>query len=123
MAPWPHLHAIPFILDMHTVALIMQLVRNKSFTLTTSTGKQSRLRYHKNGVPQGLVLAPLLFNIYTYDLPVKVARKFAYADDLAILDYEIDWQAFKGLLLRIWQLYLLPLQMKALKSVLENSEK
>ena len=47
--------------------------------------KQSRLCRLKNGVPQGLVLTPLLFNIYTYDLPFMISRKFAYADDLALL--------------------------------------
>ena len=55
------------------------------FTLTTGTGLQSRLRRPKNGVPQGSVLAFLLFNIYIHDLPVTIARKFAYAGDLAIM--------------------------------------
>ena len=67
------------------VRMIMELVRNRSFTLTTGDSKQSRLRRLKNGVSQGSVLAPLLFNIYTYDLPSMISRKFAYADDLALL--------------------------------------
>ena len=57
----------------------------RSFTLTTGNGAQTSLRRLKNGIPQGLVLGPLLFYIYTHDLSVTVARKFVYADDLAIM--------------------------------------
>ena len=71
--------------DKHMARTIMELVRNRSFTFTTGDSKQSRLRRLRNGVPQGLVLAPLLFNIYTYDLPSMIFRKFAYADDLTLL--------------------------------------
>ena len=71
--------------DKRMVRIIMELVRNRSFTLTTDNSKQSRLRRPKNGVPQRWILAPLLFNIYTYDLPSMISRKFAYADDLALL--------------------------------------
>ena len=67
------------------VKMIMELVRNQSFTLTISDSKQSRLRYLKNSVAQGLVLASLLFNIYMFDLPSMIFRKFAYADELALL--------------------------------------
>ena len=76
----------------------MELVRNRSFTLTTGDSKQSRLRCLKNGVPQGSVLAPLLFNIYTYDLPSMISRKFAYADDLALLHSSGNWKDLEGTL-------------------------
>ena len=74
------------------VGVIMELVRNQSFTLTTGDSKQSRLRRLKNGVPQGSVLAPLLFNIYMYDLPSTISRKFAYADDLVLLHSSGNWK-------------------------------
>jgi len=76
--------------DRHIVHMIMEMVSNRSFTLTTGNGKRSRLRRLKNDVPQGSVLAPLLFNIYTSDLPTTVSRKYAYADDLAIMHADGD---------------------------------
>ena len=84
--------------DKHMVKMIMELVRNRSFILTTGDSKQSRLRRLKNGVPQGSFLAPLLFNIYTYDLPSMISRKFAYADDLALLHSSGNWKDLEGTL-------------------------
>ena len=72
--------------------MIMELVRNRSFTLTTGDSKQTRLRRLKNGVPQGSVLASLLFNIYTYDLPSTISRKFAHSGDLALLHSSGNWK-------------------------------
>jgi len=51
------------------VRMIIEVVGNRRFTLTTGNGKRSRLRRLKNGFPQGYVLVPLLFNIYISDLP------------------------------------------------------
>ena len=80
------------------VRLIMELVRNRSVTLTTGDSKQSRLRRLKNGVPQGSVLAFLLFNIYTYNMPSIISRKFAYADDLVLLHSFGNWKDLEGTL-------------------------
>ena len=51
-------------------------------------------------VPQVSVLAPLLFNIYTYDLPSMISRKFSYdyADDLALLHSSGNWKDLEGTL-------------------------
>ena len=84
--------------DRYMVSFIIRLVRNHSFTLTTGNGPQSRLRRLRNGVPQGSVLAPFLFNIYTYDLPTTIFKKFAYADDWAILHSTEDWETLEGTL-------------------------
>jgi len=78
--------------------MIMEMVSNRSFTLTTRNGKRSRLRPLKNGIPQGSVLALLLFNIYISDLPTTISRKYAYADDLAITHADGDGQTVEGVL-------------------------
>ena len=36
------------------------------------------------GLSQGSVLAPVLFNLYSNDLPVTRGRKFVYADDIRL---------------------------------------
>ena len=84
--------------DKHMIRMIMELVRNQRFTLTIGDSKQSRLRRLKNGISQGSVLAPFLFNIYTYDLPSTIFRKFAYADDLPLLYSSRNWKDLEGTL-------------------------
>ena len=84
--------------DRHIVNMIMELVRNRSFTLTTGNISKSRLRRLKNGMSQGSVLASVLFNIYTYDLPDTISRKYASSDDLAIMHSARDWFSLEGTL-------------------------
>jgi len=74
----------------------MELVGNRNFTLTTANNRRRRLRRLKNGALQGSSLEPLLFTIYTSDLPTTVSRKRAYSDDLAIMHADGDWKAAKG---------------------------
>ena len=78
--------------DRHMMPFIVELITNSSFVLQTNDGQINRLRRLKNGVPQGSVLAPLLFNIYIHDLPDIISRKYGYANDLAILTGHREWK-------------------------------
>jgi len=48
--------------------------------------------------PTGICPVVPLFNIYISDLPIIVSRKYAYADDLAMMHADGDWQAVEGVL-------------------------
>ena len=60
--------------------LINEMMSDRLFQVHLN-GKRSRFRTLQNGLPQGSTLSPLLFNIYTSDVPPTTSRKFIYADD------------------------------------------
>ena len=70
--------------NRNTILIIQSLLSNRLFFVEMD-GKRSRWRKQKNGLPQGSVLAPILFNIYTNDQPqFRDIRRFIYADDLCL---------------------------------------
>ena len=69
---------------------------NSSRPNSIGNGKRSKFRRLKNDVPQRSVLEHVLFKICFSDLPNAISRKYAYGDDLAIMQADGDWQAVKG---------------------------
>ena len=68
----------------HVTDFIMELLYSRSFVLHTSDGQTSKPHRFKNGVAQGSVLDPILYNIYTSDFPATLATRYMYADDVAL---------------------------------------
>jgi len=48
-------------------------------------GEISKKKVIQNGLPQGSVLSPLVFNVYTADIANTTSRKFIYADDVGLV--------------------------------------
>ena len=70
--------------DVHLTDLIRTMLESRRFFVVPN-GKKSRWGRQRNGQPQGSVLAPMLFNIYTNDQSVHAdTRRFIYADDMCI---------------------------------------
>jgi hypothetical protein len=66
------------------IILLNNMLSNRKIRVFLG-GKISGTRVLQNGLPQGSVLSPMLFNIYTADIPTTESRKFIYADDIAIV--------------------------------------
>ena len=79
--------------DKAMTTLLGTLLKNRMFFMSLNQEK-SRWRQHRNSLPQGSVLAPLLYNIYTNDQSTdERTSRFIYADDLCITSQESSFEA------------------------------
>lgn len=67
----------------HLIKMISSFLKNRSFYVEIF-GEKSKIYNLIFGVPQGAVLSPTLYNIFTYDIPKCINTKIAlFADDTA----------------------------------------
>ena len=66
------------------VRAIMCMISQRHFHVHIGKSK-SHCRTLFNRVPQGSVIAPALFILYTYDIPTTLSREYIYADDFAMM--------------------------------------
>ena len=66
-----------------TTDLIVNFLYNRSFVLFAG-GKASKPYKLKDGVAEGSILAPTLYNVYTSDFQSTACKRYMYADDVAL---------------------------------------
>ena len=69
------------LLPLQCVCTVELLLRNRQFRVYMGDNVSSWCR-QMNGLPQGSVLDPTLFNLCTNDLPATLSRRLIYANDI-----------------------------------------
>ena len=80
--------------DFRFVKIVEALLSNRRFFVNHNE-KNSRRRKSKNGLPQGSVIAPTMFNIYTNDQPIskdQSVNHYIYADDTAVAAQDTSFE-------------------------------
>lgn len=89
--------------DFKFVQIIESLLRNRRFFVTLAD-KYSRWRISKNKLPQGNVLTPILYNLYTNDLYKSNDDKikhFMYTEDAAIVVQDNNFEIIEEKLTKV----------------------
>ncbi|GFR61524.1 RNA-directed DNA polymerase from mobile element jockey [Elysia marginata] len=68
------------LLKTRTLRTLVDMPGTRQFHMILK-GEKSKTRKIKNGMPQGSVIAPTLFNIYISDMPEIKSLQLGYADD------------------------------------------
>lgn len=85
------LHKVSQYLPIHFVHILQSYLTNRKFLVHYGEEK-STVRNIQAGVPQGSVLGPLLYTLYTADFPLSQETYVAtYADDTAVLAPHSDY--------------------------------
>lgn len=89
----------------YLVRIIASFLKNRNFQVSVSN-KKSTVKNAKYGLPQGAVLSPILYNIFTSDVPQVEACEIAcYADDTAIYDGSRKWTTVNRNLKTTWSTF------------------
>lgn len=93
-------------------------------------GKESKYKCLQNGLPQGSVLSPVFFNVYTSDFVNTTSRKFMYADDVGLVAQSDSFKKLEEILnedlsivhnyLHSWHLTLNPIKTTSIAFHLNN---
>ena len=91
LAHWSSLQNMSKTMPYLFTRLLRLLLRDRRFRAVTGHcfrvhigNDTSSCRPQRNGLSQRSVLAPILFNLYSNDLPVTRGRKSIYADDICL---------------------------------------
>ena len=69
---------------LYQIILIFNMISDKTFQIFHKTNKSSKEFALKNGLQQGTVNSPILFNLYINNLLFQTENIIAFADDIVV---------------------------------------